>query len=259
VSGLRPAVSVVVPVRDGEAFLAEALESVLRQEPAPLEVVVVDDGSTDGSRALAERFGPPVRVLSQRNAGPAAARNRGVEATGGEVLAFLDADDLWLPGKLRAQVGHLAEHPESDVVIGLTQPVRREPADDPDGVWRPCAPVWLALLLGCASIRRSAFDRVGPFAPELRLGEDVDWFLRAREKGLRIDSLPETVLLHRRHHTNVTGDEARRDAHLLTSLKRSLDRRRNVASGAAPDLEPVFDREVLQRLDAERLRPGAIA
>jgi hypothetical protein len=102
-SDLQPSVSVVIPCYNGATFLRETLDSVQTQTLPPLEVLVVDDGSTDDSAAIAETYGSPVRVIRQPNQGESVARNRGIDEARGEWVAFLDADDLWLPGKLAEQ------------------------------------------------------------------------------------------------------------------------------------------------------------
>lgn len=112
----RPTVSVVIPVWNAARYLPETLRSVLRQTRPPEEIVVVDDGSTDESAALAEGFGPTVCVLRQENRGESAARNRGIEAARGEWIAFLDADDLWHPEKLARQLAAVRTHPAVDCV-----------------------------------------------------------------------------------------------------------------------------------------------
>src|SRR5262245_59961185 len=110
-----PLISVVVPVLDGEPYLAEALDSILAQDHRPLEVIVVDDGSKDLSAEVAESYGDPVRVLRQAKQGPADARNRGIEAAGGDYLSFLDADDRYRPGKLSTQLTALEADPDADI------------------------------------------------------------------------------------------------------------------------------------------------
>ncbi|MGQ9606919.1 MAG: glycosyltransferase family 2 protein [Thermogutta sp.] len=112
----RPTVSVVIPVWNAARYLPETLRSVLRQTRPPEEIVVVDDGSTDASAAVAEGFGPTVRVLRQENRGESAARNRGIEAARGEWIAFLDADDLWHPDKLARQLAAVRAHAAVDCV-----------------------------------------------------------------------------------------------------------------------------------------------
>ena len=106
VSCESPRISVVIPVFNGERFLAEAIQSALSQTLSPCEILVIDDGSTDGSAYLAESFGPPVRVLRQENQGEAAARNRGIESAMGDWVAFLDCDDVWKPEKLSLQAAY---------------------------------------------------------------------------------------------------------------------------------------------------------
>ena len=100
-------ISVVIPAYNAEGCVVRAVESVLAQSRPAMEVIVVDDGSRDATAAVAERFGPAVRVLRQANGGPAAARNHGVREAGGEWIAFLDADDAWLPQKLERQAEKL--------------------------------------------------------------------------------------------------------------------------------------------------------
>src|SRR5436305_1935247 len=106
----QPLVSVVMPAFNAEAFVAEGIESVLAQDYECVEVIVVDDGSTDNTSAVASRY--PVKCIAQKNSGIAAARNAGVAVSRGSLVAFLDADDIWLPGKLSTQVAYLLKHPE---------------------------------------------------------------------------------------------------------------------------------------------------
>ncbi len=120
-SSSEPLVSVVLPAYNGEAFLAEAIESILTQDYAHLEIVFVDDGSTDGTAKIAAGFGEKLRYVYQPNSGkPAAARNRGVQLALGDLVAFLDQDDLWLPNTLARKVSELVHDPDLDVAMGLT-------------------------------------------------------------------------------------------------------------------------------------------
>jgi glycosyltransferase involved in cell wall biosynthesis len=218
-----PVVSVVIPVHNGERFLGEAVESVLAQEGAPLEVLVVDDGSTDGSAHVAARFGSPVRCLSQAHAGIASARNTGIRAARGDLLAFLDADDLWTPGRLRLQIDRLAADPALDCVFGLVEHFRDPGASLRFEVWAPeRAP---GLLPGAMLIRRAAFLRVGPFDETWRLGEFVEWQLRAEERGLRREILPVVVLRRRIHDANTTARLAVDRGEYLRVLRTVLRRR----------------------------------
>jgi glycosyltransferase involved in cell wall biosynthesis len=217
----EPRVSVVVPVRDGERFLAEALQSAAAQTPAVYELLVVDDGSADGSAELAERLG--ARVLRQAREGQAAARNLGVLAATGELVAFLDADDVWPARSLERRLATMRADPSAEVVFGHM----REFADgheDNLGDPRP------ALLFGSMVVRRSTLERVGPFATEFRVGELMDWLFRAREAGVR-ELRAEDVVLHRRIHAANTGrDRVSRVDHARI-VRRALDRRRGRIRG----------------------------
>lgn len=224
--------SAIVVVRDGARYLPEALASALAQSPAPAEVIVVDDGSVDGSRRVAEGFGPSVRVVVQEPSGIAAARNRGVATARGELIAFLDADDVWPAGALASRIRAFAADPPPDIVWGWVRHFR-SPDLAPELAARVRCPPGRhpAHLAGGALISRAAFARVGPFAGELRVGEFVDWVARARELGHREATVPE-VVLHRRVHADSHTRRHRDDLTDLTVVvRRSLQRRRG---GSAP-------------------------
>ena len=225
-------ISVIVAVRDGERFLAEALESVLAQGRHSLEIVVVDGGSTDRSAAIARSY-PAVRLIRQEGRGLASARNQGVQAARGDLLGFLDADDLWEPGKLDAQTAHLAAHPGCDAVLGhmvrFVQPGCRAPAQYSDGWLDRPAPAYTP---GGLLVRRAAFARVGPFDPSLSVGCDSDWFARARDVGLSLDLLPQTVLRKRIHEGNLSRDLASYRREVLALTRESLVRRKVMTHGS---------------------------
>jgi glycosyltransferase involved in cell wall biosynthesis len=122
--GVWPTASVIVPAYNVEPYLREALESVLAQTVTPHEIVVVDDGSTDGTGAVADEIArehPLVRVVRQANGGPAVARNTAIEMSTGEFLVFLDADDVMLPDRIEQQLGYLLAHPEVGLVVGAVE------------------------------------------------------------------------------------------------------------------------------------------
>jgi glycosyltransferase involved in cell wall biosynthesis len=233
-------VSVVIPVRNGERFLSEAIASVRRQSRAPLEIVVVDDGSTDGTAALAGTLGADVRLVRQAPAGVAVARNRGVAAARGDFVAFLDCDDVWTDGKLGAQVPILLAHAEIQVALGYTR--RMWTPDGAPGDVRLTGPE-MALHLGAALIRRSLFERVGGFDQAMAPSEDWDWFMRVRERGFLVVVHPEVTLHYRRHGGNMTNDEPAGRAALIRMIHRSIGRRRSQAGdpGSLPEL-PSIDR-----------------
>lgn len=221
-------VSVVIPVFNGALYLAQAIRSVLAQHGVPLEIVVVDDGSDDESGEIARQFGPPVRCLRQTNAGIAGARNAGIRASTGELLAFLDADDLWTPDRLPAQAARLAARPEVDCVFGLVEHFR-----DPGASSRyeaPGPPRAPGLLPGAMLVRRTSFLRVGLFDETRRIGEFIEWQLRAQECGLRREVLPVVVLRRRIHDANTTTRLASERGEYLRVLRAALRRRRAAES-----------------------------
>jgi glycosyltransferase involved in cell wall biosynthesis len=224
---VNPLISVLIGVYDGEAYLGEAIESVLSQDYAPVEVIVVDDGSTDGSADVARTF-PGVRVLQQENAGNGGARNRAVAEASGELYAFLDADDRFTPGKLSLQKAALDADPGLDMVFGhVSEFLSPELDEETRSKLRPPAPEpmpWTSpnLML----IRRESFERVGPFATDVRVGVTVDWFARAAEAGLRHSILPEVVLERRLHTQNNGLRESASRTQYLEVIRRAMERRR---------------------------------
>ena len=227
----QPLVSVIVPAYNCAGFLPDSVASIRRQGHSPLEIIIVDDGSTDDTAAVAGSFGENVVCISQANGGPAKARNTGLEAARGEVFSFLDADDLWPDGSLAVRLSHLAENPSVDVVLGQTQAmVLNEAAADVAERFKPFGEPWHCPQVGCGVYRRSVLQTVGLFDTTLAQSEDLDWFLRMRERGVATSWIKDVTVRSRRHDTNLThgaGPEAR---NMLLAIKRSLDRRR-LASG----------------------------
>jgi glycosyltransferase involved in cell wall biosynthesis len=226
-----PLVSVVVPVHDGERFLAAALESALAQDHPRLEVIVVDDGSRDGSADVASSY--PVRLLRQPNRGVAAARNAGLAAARGELIAFLDQDDEWTPDKIRRQVGHLLNHPELDFVLAHMRAVLEPGVEKPP--WLPSG--WLdagerGMLPGTLVARRRAFERIGLFDPAYEVSSDTEWLVRARDAGLRFDVLPDVLLRWRVHGANASFRREDTKADLLRALRASVGRKRTALEGS---------------------------
>ncbi len=218
----RETVSVVIPVHNGAEYLAKALESVFSQTEPAEQVIVVDDGSRDRSAAIARSF-PEVRLIQQANAGVSAARNAGVSASTGSLLAFLDQDDLWLPDKLRFQTEYLAKHPEAGyvlchqryVVAGERPDWFRPRTDASEPSYVPSA--WL--------VRRQAFEVAGGFADAFRLAQDIEWIARAQDAGIIAGIVQEVLLLKRIHGDNLgsRASEGRRE--VLQALRASARRK----------------------------------
>ena len=199
-NGALPSLAVVVPVFNGAHHVREARASIEAQQYPGIEVIVVDDGSTDDTATIVDEPGFATTVIHQDNSGPAAARNRGIEASTADLLAFLDADDLWPAGKLALQVGALQREAELDVVLGRIKFVGLDGAPMPAVDFEdPIEHTVASVHLGGAVFRRRAFERVGPFDESLRFSEDHDWFLRAREQQLTMRLLPDVTLVYRFH------------------------------------------------------------
>jgi glycosyltransferase involved in cell wall biosynthesis len=222
----KPKVSVIMPVYNGERFLEDAIHSVLGQAYRPIELIVVDDGSTDGTAEIARRF-EEMRYLHQENAGPSVARNTAMGVAEGSMLAFLDSDDRWTPDKLTCQVGHMTQHPEHLFTIAkfryFLEPNCPIPSSfKPELLERELVGRIPSTLVA----RREAFEKVGEFDPSLRTGEDVDWFARAKDLDVPMAVIPK-VLLHKRvHDRNASSDAAANTPLLMKVLQQSIRRQK---------------------------------
>ncbi len=211
-------VTTIVTAFNCEPFVGDALRSVLAQTEG--EVIVVDDASTDATASVVAEC-PSVRYLRHdANSGPAAARNTGLSAARGEVIAFLDGDDLWSPEKMAMQLAHLEREPGLQIVLGRLRffHTPEVPADDE---------AHLVYSFGAALVRREAFERAGPIDESLRFGEDTDWFLKVRELEIPTHVHDDVVLLYRRHESNMTLERTAetRKADLFGVIRRSVKRR----------------------------------
>ena len=224
-----PLVTCVVPCFNGERYLAECLQSILDQRYQPLEVLVVDDGSTDGSAEVVRRFGSAVRYHRQENRGPGAACNQGGALASGTLVAFHEQDDLWLPEKTGRQVDALAADPGLDYCVGHVQNFWIPELADEAARFRD-APVMQAVpgyVVQTLVVRRAAFDRVGRFDEMLHFTFASDWFLRAQERGVAGALLPDVLTRRRLHHDNFSRrNRAASHDQFLHVVKAALDRRR---------------------------------
>jgi glycosyltransferase involved in cell wall biosynthesis len=223
----EPRVSVVIAVHNGERYLADAIQSVLRQRRADYELIVVDDNSLDSTLEITRRFGPPVRCIRRQRGGVGAARNTGVTASSGDYIAFLDADDLWTTTALGGRLRAFADDPELGLVFGHVREFISPDLDEQASGHLVCRQgLSPAHLAGGALIHRRVFERVGLFREDLVTGEFIDWIARAREHGVHEVLLGDHVLWRRLHGSNL--GLVRRDARTEYArvLKWALDRRR---------------------------------
>jgi glycosyltransferase involved in cell wall biosynthesis len=228
-------VSVVVTYHDEKCeYLREAVESVIAQTLAPVEILVVDDGSTRPAGDLLGELGRGVRYLYQENAGLGAARSAGVAATTGELVAFLDADDVWPHDRLLCLRESLAGDPSAVVALGhVTQFLSPDLDDETRRRFSVPPQPMPGLLVTAMLIPRWVFDRIGPFSCDRQIHQTIEWIGRLQEHRLRIATIPNVVLLRRIHLGNFgvlrrdeRGDYAR-------ALKVVLDRRRGGPAGKA--------------------------
>lgn len=192
-------ISCVIPVFNGEKYFKETLDSVLAQTYRPLEVIVVDDGSTDSTPEIAQTYSGSIKYVRQDNQGVAAAKNTGLGFSRGEFIAILDADDLWHAEKLERQMVKMRQQPEIDLcftqfqnfwmpeLADEEQRYRDSSLAQPSSAWSICT------LLA----HRSCFQRFGNFHDGTRYLEDMTWCLRARRQGAVIEVLPD-ILMYRR-------------------------------------------------------------
>lgn len=223
----NPLISVIIPIFNSERYLTETIDSVLNQSYRPVEVVVLDDGSADNSAEIARRYLPRIKYYYQPNGGISSALNHGISRAVGEYFAFLDADDLWLPDKLNLQIKVFEADPTIDMVFGH---MRQFFSPDLEDIHRThislIEGVMPSYFKGTMLIRRESFFRAGLFDTQWKLGDFVDWYLKAQEKGLKSFMMPD-LFMERRIHANNMGITHRKfQSDYLRILKASLDRRR---------------------------------
>ena len=220
------AISVLIPAYNAEPYVAEALDSVLSQTLKPAEIVVVDDGSSDGTHARLKAYGSRIRLLGPERKGFAEARNHLLDQARYPWIAFQDADDIWLPNKLKRQVAWLRAHPEYEGCLGLAEQFLEPGCTFPPSYRKalleePSAQFFIPNLL----VSRTVFDRVGKFEG-IEVGTDVDWIMRVKDAGISFGVVPEVLFKRRWHDTNRTHVLRFDNEVLLGALRRSVQRKR---------------------------------
>ncbi|GHU08817.1 hypothetical protein AGMMS50225_08180 [Betaproteobacteria bacterium] len=254
-------VSVIIPAHNAGRYVLEAIDSVLAQKHNSIEILLIDDGSTDGTADLVERELPQVRVIRQNNAGVAAARNTGLRHVNGDVICFLDADDGWFPGKLAAQLDHLVKHPDVGAVFhawenwwadasGHYSPFCWQPPGDPtcldltqSGWIYPQLLMEYILHTSTVMIRREWVEKVGFFRTDLVVGEDYDYWLRL-SRETKIDKLAAIYSFYRRGSGVSLTHEVRPIDYGYELVCNAVDRWGRVA----PDGTELSQRQINRRL-----------
>ena len=232
-------ISVVIPAYKAEAYIAQTIESVLRQTLKPIEIIVVDDGSPDRSGDVAASY-PEVRVIRQENAGVANARNAGLAASSGDGLAFLDADDVWEPQFLEKSVEALIRH-KADVSYTSRRNLVQQP--DQSFVYAPRVHSYvLAVRLSsvlpercpfppsCVVIKRQALESVGGFDQRFSPSEDWEMWLRLLKSGARFAFEPLPLMWYRVHRASASFNASKMyDAGVRVATEHSLRPRRTIS------------------------------
>jgi len=217
--------SVIIPVRNGSNFIAEAVKSAMAQLGDVDELIVVWDDSDDDTISVLSGFKDPrIRIIKGPGIGVSGGRNAGIAASTGEFIAFLDHDDLWPADRHRKMMQVMADDPQVDAVFGRMR-IRLDPGATP---WQ-----WVLDLdgrhvpgpnLGTGLFRGRLLRRIGGFDETLRFGEDLDYFLRLREMGMKISLCDVDGLIYRRHATNCTDNQLAVRKSVFDVMKRSMAR-----------------------------------
>ena len=220
-------ISAIVVARNAERFLRAALQSIFEQTLPPSEVILVDGKSEDATAEIARSFSG-VKYELQNELGLANARNQGINSSSGEFIAFLDADDLWLPNKLKAQLEHLHWEPEAMACLGslklfLEQNVLLPSNYDPESFHKE----QIGYTPGTMLARRSIFESVGLFDPDLAIATDSDWFARLLDNKVSCEIISDVVLFKRIHEGNISRNLAKYRAETYQVIRSSAKRKKN--------------------------------
>ncbi|POZ53861.1 glycosyltransferase [Methylovulum psychrotolerans] len=221
-----PAVSVILIVRNGADFIADALRSIYLSDLQPLEILVIDGGSDDATVSIAQQF-PKVRICPQISHGIPNAYNEGIAQAQGDFIAFISHDDEWMPHKLDRQLAALQAHPQFAYSLGLVEHFLHSGSAVPEGFRQEllvaARPGWIMEALVA---RRELFMSVGGFDASFAVGEDSDWFARTLDAGFTPMMLPEVLVRKRVHDRNSSLLNPDINHLLLRALRRSIQRKR---------------------------------
>ncbi len=216
----HPLISVIIPTFNTGKYISEAITSVFAQKYPNIEIIVVDDGSTDNTLEVLKTFGDTIKVISQKNTGPAAARNTGLRNARGTIVGLLDADDIWTDDCIESLLPY-ALSDEYDFARGITRYFK-----DENGTRIFTDKLWIEVQMGTALYKKTFLDKVGPFDETMHYGEDMDWNMRMLDLGGREKRVEKIVLSYRRHDTNMTNDKERTKNGLLEAFRKRIDRKK---------------------------------
>lgn len=216
--------TIIIPVYNGERFLKETVQSVLKQHYRPVEIIVVDDGSSDETALIAKSHNE-IKYIFQNNQGQTAAMNAGLLAANGKYISFLDADDILLPEKLSRHIDYLDEHQGVDIVMSKMKNFK-------DPSFESGAAISFKIdesenhTFATATIRKTLFEKIGNFNTLYKHAKEMDWLFRAKEAGAHIEIDQSTVLLRRLHDSNMSYNTEAKSSEYIHALKSSIIRKK---------------------------------
>ena len=219
--------SVVMPVYNGEKFIEEAIKSVYEDKYDSFELLVIDDGSVDNTAKIVKSFSG-IGYYYQENTGVASARNKGIDMATGDIISFLDSDDIWEKGRFEKTADFFKKHPETDYLLGEACHFLESGCEKPASMQAK----WFAgaqLTYGTCvlSVRKKAFHVAGLFNENYITGEDLEWFLRAKKAGLHEGRLEYPVIKRRIHGQNLTLTKSTADKkHIFQMIRDNTNRKR---------------------------------
>lgn len=225
----HPLVSVIIPVYNAEKYIKDAIISILEQTYKAFEIIIVDDFSSDNSVKIISDFKDVHLIQSSKNRGAGYSRNCGINSSKGEIIAFLDADDHWVPEMLEFQIDSLLKNKDIDGVYGMFENYFEPGEPLPAGIEKEkfLKPgVGKIKNLGTMVLYKNIFAKVGMFSETIKSGEDIDWFVRADDYGVKFLYSPRLLMYRRLHGENLTFTTYHSNQRLLEILSRSIQRKR---------------------------------
>lgn len=224
---INSVISVIIPVFNGENYLTEAIESVLNQTYQALELIIIDDGSTDGTSQIVGEYNEQIIYVLKEHSGIGDTLNRGISKAQGKYIAFLDADDLWVENKLDLQIASINKS-DVDMIFGYIQQFISPELNEKEKLRIYCPDGAIpGYSRDTILIKKKTFIQVGLFSANYRVGEFIDWYMRAQNIGLKSFMLANIVAKRRLHQTNIMRQDYQMKIDYVRILKAGLDRRRN--------------------------------
>ena len=226
----NPLVSIIMPVKNGERYLAVAIDSVKKQTYSNYELIIVDDQSTDKTASIIQSYtNTNIHYILGKGQGSGAAYNTGINAANGELIAFLDYDDFWTENKLTIQVNYLNQHPEIEYVIAKMKSFLEPGCSIPSGFREQLLEQdAIAPIPGTLVARKKLFETIGKFNSNLNTAEDVDWFARCQDAKIKMSIIDEVLLYKRVHSSNLSLNTTNNNQNLLKALRSSIQRKRQL-------------------------------